>query len=123
MKIIYIISLLSLNFIFSQKSKEVKVCLIDGVVINNANYYLLSKSKTDTLIVKNSKLIFSYDENQEEMKILVEYDNKRIQFYIRPNEIHYLKINRMPFRMNNFFKRKYVISQGLEYLEIVKKQN
>jgi hypothetical protein len=121
--IFYIISMLSLNLIFSQKSKIIEVSLIDKVQINNASYYLLGKTKRDTLIVENSKLNLSYDEDEEEVKILVEYNNKCIEFYIRPNEIHYLEIKRLPFKLNNFFRRKFIIDQGFDSVEIVKSQD
>lgn len=119
-KNLYILGLLFFNLMFSQTNKEIQVTLmIDNIEINEIEFYLITKNKIDTLKLIDSKLNFEYDSEQE-IKMIARMEKRCINFYINPKEMYYLRIEKMPFRLNNFFRRKYVVNQGFDYEEIVK---
>jgi hypothetical protein len=37
-----------------------------------------------------------------------------IEFYIKPKDIYYLKINKMPFSIKNIFKKLFIVNQGFD---------
>ncbi|BCY28233.1 hypothetical protein KK2020170_11010 [Flavobacterium okayamense] len=52
--------------------------------------------------------------------MIARFRNKCLEFYINPTEIYFLEIEKMRFSLNNLFRRKYIINQGFDYVEIVK---
>lgn len=121
MRLLIIILFLCTNLFFSQNTKEIEVFFIDNKKNNlNVDYYLLRDNKMELLILKKSKISLPYSSEKKEIIVIAVYNNKCIEFYIKPEEIEYLKIIRMPFSFKNIFRNKYVINQGLDYEEIVK---
>lgn len=108
---------------FAQKSKEIDVSfLINNKEVENVQYYIVDgpsayslEKRESTILIDNKHL----GDDKEDLKILVKYKNNNIDFFIKPQEIHYLKISKMPFCFRYFLKRKYVINQGFDYEDIV----
>lgn len=118
LKSLYIIPLLLANFIFAQK--KVNVTFLNNNIKNNeVSFYKISKNKIDTLKLINSKLYFEYN-SEREIKMIARFRNKYLEFYINPTEMYFLEIEKMRFSLNNLFRRKYIINQGFDYIEIVK---
>lgn len=112
--------LLFVNLIFAQNNKEIKVTLLhDNINVSDLCFYLISKNKVDKLDLVDSKLNFEYD-SESELKLIARLKKKCLEFFISPTNIHYLEIEKMPFRLNNFFRKKYIINQGFDYEVIVK---
>ena len=38
--------------------------------------------------------------------MIVKIKKRCIDFYINPNDMYHLKLEKMPFRLNNFFRKK-----------------
>lgn len=118
LKTLYI--LLFINIVHSQNNKEIQVTLSNFKINSNEiEFYLMSKNKIDKLKLINSKLNFEFD-TKNEIKLMFKFRKRCIEFYINPNDIYYLEISKMSFKLNNFFRKKYIINQGFDYIEIVK---
>lgn len=118
LKTLYI--LLFINIVHSQNNKEIQVTLSNFKINSNEiEFYLMSKNKIDKLKLINSKLNFEFD-TKNEIKLMFKFRKRCIEFYINPNDIYYLEISKINFKLNNFFRKKYIINQGFDYIEIVK---
>lgn len=123
-KILYlsILCFITANLCYSQKSKSIDVTFFDNKeIVTDVKYYQIKENKTYLLKSENSKLKIDYKEaNGKELKLLARYDNKNIVFFIKPEDIYYLKISKKPFSFDNFFRKNYIINKGFDYEEIVK---
>ncbi|WP_445456804.1 hypothetical protein [Flavobacterium sp. HNIBRBA15423] len=123
-KILYLSTLCFLiaNLCYSQKSKYIDVTFFDNKeIVTDVKYYQIKENKAYLMRLENSKLKIDYKEaTGKELKLLARYNNKNIVFFIKPEDIYYLKISKKPFSFNNFCRKKYIINQGFDYEEIVK---
>lgn len=122
-KILYLSTLCFViaNLCYSQKSKYIDVTFFDNKeIVTDVKYYQIKENKAYLMKSENSKLKIDYREaTGKELKLLARYDNNNIVFFIKPEDIYYLKISKKPFSFDNIF-RKYIINQGFDYEEIVK---
>lgn len=122
--IILITVLLCTSLSFAQKDKEIKVSFLKGKEqIENVQYYIIEGNDAYLLEKKNDKIILKskyLKEDKKELKLLAKSGNKKVEFFINPEEIYYLKITKMPFSFKYLFKKMYVINQGFDYEEIVR---
>lgn len=122
--IILITVLLCTSLSFAQKDKEIKVSFLKGKEqIENVQYYIIEGNDAYLLEKKNDKIILKskyLKEDKKELKLLAKSGNKKVEFFIKPEEIYYLKIIKMPFSFKYLLKKMYVINQGFDYEEIVR---
>lgn len=119
LKTLYILLFLCINIVYSQNNKEIQVTFLNFKINSSEiEFYLISKNKIDKLELVNSKLNLKFD-TKEEIKLMLKFRKKCIEFYINPTDIYYLEISKMSFKLNNFFRKKYIINQGFDYIEIV----
>ncbi len=83
------------------------------------DYFVIENNKIiDTLVLKDSQLLLPlYSKN--DLDLLVKFKKEYLILNINPKQIYYLKISKLPFSFSNFFRKKYEINQGFDYVEIV----
>jgi hypothetical protein len=112
------IFLFSFNF-YCQEFKEVEVSFKNGKkLITDVKYYIINDSNAHHIDLKNNKILLLHNKyllsEVNELKLLVKTKNTTIEFYIKPKDIYYLKINKMPFKIKNIFKKLYIVNQGFD---------
>jgi hypothetical protein len=122
--IIYMLLIFQTGIVFSQQSRDVKVSFTKGnKELSNIRFYLVKGNDAFLLKQNNDILtipIDGLDENQE-IKLLVIKDKENLTFYVKPKKMYYLKITKMSFNLKYLLKRMYIVNEGFDYEEIVKK--
>lgn len=118
--LIFLVLTLSIADLFSQKVKEVDVSFYSkGKSNNSVNYFSVRKDTAYLLNIKNNKLFIDSLHFKKRLKILVIHNKNKILFNLDPNA-YYLNITEEK-RCFIFSKSKYIINQGFDFEEIVKK--
>lgn len=109
-------------FSHAQNDKELEVFFLKGKKnVEDVEYYMVKGEEAYLLDRKNNKISIpsEYSDESEELKLLATFGNKKLEFFIKPNEAVHLKINKMSFSFRYLFRRMYVINQGFDHEEIV----
>lgn len=118
-----VVFFLGTSFFFAQDGKEIEVSFFNGKKrIDNVQYYVVKGNDAYLLEHKNGKIILDSQylkEGLDELKLLAKIGNIKLEFFIKPETIFYLKISKLPISFKNFLKRMYVVNQGFDYEEIV----
>jgi hypothetical protein len=105
----------------SYSQKEIPTTfIVKNDTVTNVKYYRIQGETKLPLSMNGSNIIL--DEKtikQDEVKLLAVFNKKRIEFFIKPQEMYYLTIK----KDRGIFNRKYIINQGFDYEEIVKCTN
>jgi len=121
--VLLVIAILFVSLLYSQEYKEIKVSFSKGKKeMKNVKYYLLKANTVHLIEQKDNKIKLNVKaiKNNEEIKLLAVYDNCKVEFFVKPKKMYYLKINKVPFSFKYFLKRIYVINQGFDSEELVK---
>ena len=115
--IILITVLLSTSLSFAQKNKEIKVSFLKGKEqIENVQYYIIEGNDAYLLEKKNDKIILNskyLKENKEELKLLAKSGNKKVEFFIKPEKIYYLKSLKCRLALNIYSRKCMSLIKGL----------
>jgi|688.fasta_scaffold338577_2 hypothetical protein len=103
---------------YAQEYKELEVSFICGKeLITDVKYYTIEDNNAYPIKIKNNKILLhnKYLKTEvNELKLLVKTKKTMIEFYIKPKDIYYLKINKMPFSIKNIFKKLFIVNQGFD---------
>jgi len=126
MRYILLLMIVSLNMslAFCQEKKEIEVSFFKGSKeIGDVKYYLVKGNDASLLNRNGNKIILDVKDikDNEEIKLLALYKNCKVEFFVKPKHMYYLKISKIPFSFKYFLKSMYVVNQGFDSEEIVRK--